>query len=210
MLIKSAFYVNNLKIKSWTTLKHLNQINRDRFTKPATYNIQICILQPWSIVEKSFITHVTWFVDLPVLKNSVNKMKLCRRTNSRSCHLELFWRKVILKICVKFTGEHPCRSVISIKLQLHWNHTSTWVFSCKVAAYFQNTFSQEPLADCFWNFFFYVLARVSKSCKSLIISFLYNRSLCKFIRNLSKSIKITPHPPLPPPKKKLLKLGCSR
>ena len=33
-------------------------------------------------------------------------------------------------------------SVISIvALQLHWNHTSAWVFSSKFAAYFQNTFS---------------------------------------------------------------------
>ena len=29
--------------------------------------------------------------------------------------------------------------------QLYWNHTSAWVFSCKFAAYFQNTFSQEHL-----------------------------------------------------------------
>ena len=30
-------------------------------------------------------------------------------------------------------------------LQLYWNHTSTWVFSCKFATYFQNTFSKEHL-----------------------------------------------------------------
>ena len=36
--------------------------------------------------------------------------------------------------------------MISIKLQkLYWNHTSTWVFSCKFAAYFRNTFSYEHL-----------------------------------------------------------------
>ena len=28
---------------------------------------------------------------------------------------------------------------------LYWNHTSTWVFSCKFAAYFQNTFSYQRL-----------------------------------------------------------------
>ena len=33
----------------------------------------------------------------------------------RSSHQELFLIKGILKICSKFTGEHPCRSVISIK-----------------------------------------------------------------------------------------------
>ena len=29
--------------------------------------------------------------------------------------------------------------------QLYWNHFSVWVFSCKFAAYFQNTFSYEHL-----------------------------------------------------------------
>ena len=34
----------------------------------------------------------------------------------RSSHPEVFLREGFLKICSKFTGEHPCRSVISIKL----------------------------------------------------------------------------------------------
>ena len=34
----------------------------------------------------------------------------------RSSHPEVFWRKGVLKICSKFTGKHPCQSVISIKL----------------------------------------------------------------------------------------------
>ena len=37
----------------------------------------------------------------------------------------------------------PCQSAISRKLLC--NHTSAWVFSCEVAAYFQNTFSEERL-----------------------------------------------------------------
>ena len=41
---------------------------------------------------------------------------------------EVFIRKGVLKICRKFTEEHPCRSVISIilqsTLQLSRNHTS--------------------------------------------------------------------------------------
>ena len=35
---------------------------------------------------------------------------------TRSSHPEVFLGKVVLKICTKFTGEHSCRSVISIKL----------------------------------------------------------------------------------------------
>ena len=34
----------------------------------------------------------------------------------RNRHPEVFLRKVVLKIYSKFTGEHPCRSVISIQL----------------------------------------------------------------------------------------------
>ena len=34
----------------------------------------------------------------------------------RSSRPEVFLRKGVLKICSKFTGEHPCQSVISIKL----------------------------------------------------------------------------------------------
>ena len=35
----------------------------------------------------------------------------------RSSRSEVFLGKAVLKICSKFTGEHPYRSVISIKLQ---------------------------------------------------------------------------------------------
>ena len=36
---------------------------------------------------------------------------------NRCSRSEVFLVKGVLKICNKFTGEHPCRSVISIKLQ---------------------------------------------------------------------------------------------
>ena len=38
----------------------------------------------------------------------------------RSSRPELFLRKGVLKICSKFIGEHPCRRVISIKLQINF------------------------------------------------------------------------------------------
>ena len=40
----------------------------------------------------------------------------------------------------KFTQEHICQKVISIKL-----HTSEWIFSCKFTSYFQNIFVRAPL-----------------------------------------------------------------
>ena len=62
----------------------------------------------------------------------------------RSSHLEVFLGKGVLKIYSKFTGEHPCRSAISIKLLCNLS-ASAWVFFCKFAAYFENTFSKEHL-----------------------------------------------------------------
>ena len=46
-------------------------------------------------------------------------------------------------------------------LQFYWNHTWTWVFSCKLAAYFQNTFFYEHLwmaasvliSSLFWKYY---------------------------------------------------------
>ena len=34
----------------------------------------------------------------------------------RSSHPEVFLEKSVLKICSKFTGEHPCRSMMSMRL----------------------------------------------------------------------------------------------
>ena len=64
----------------------------------------------------------------------------------RSSHPEVFLEKGVLKICSKFTGEHPCRNVISIKLEskatLLKSHFGMGVL-CKFATCFQNTISQE-------------------------------------------------------------------
>ena len=35
----------------------------------------------------------------------------------------------------------PSCGLNKVVLQLYWNHTSAWVFPCKFAAYFQNTFT---------------------------------------------------------------------
>ena len=53
----------------------------------------------------------------------------------------VFLRKDITKISSKFTGEHPCRSLISIKMIC----TSTWVFCCISRAPFCNNISGELL-----------------------------------------------------------------
>ena len=73
----------------------------------------------------------------------------------RSSYPQVFLGKSVLKICSKFTREHPCQSAISIKLLCNFiNITSAWMFSCKFAAYFPNTFFKEHLrmaASIFWT-----------------------------------------------------------
>ena len=44
----------------------------------------------------------------------------------RSNPLQVLLEKGILKICSKFTGEHPCRSVISIKSQSNFIEITFW------------------------------------------------------------------------------------
>ena len=66
----------------------------------------------------------------------------------RSSHPKLFLEKCVLKICSKFIAKHPCRSEISIKLksnviEIVLRHGCSPVNL--LAAYFQNTFSQEHL-----------------------------------------------------------------
>ena len=50
-------------------------------------------------------------------QESLNYEETSNPLNNRSSHPEVFLGKNVLKICSKFSGEHPHRSVISIKLQ---------------------------------------------------------------------------------------------
>ena len=75
-----------------------------------------------------------------------------KRTLNRSSHPELFLRKGVLKICTKFTGEHPCRSAISIKLL--WNFIEiTLRHACSPAnwcIFSEHFFLRTTLDSCFW------------------------------------------------------------
>ena len=49
-------------------------------------------------------------------KNGWDKISSSKLIHFRSNPPELFLEKSVIKICSKFTGEHPCQSVISLKL----------------------------------------------------------------------------------------------
>ena len=54
----------------------------------------------------------------------------------RGSRQQLFFKKAVLKNFAQ-SQENSCAKVTK---QLYWNHTSPWIFSCKLAAFFQNTF----------------------------------------------------------------------
>ena len=56
-------------------------------------------------------------------------------------------RKGVLKICSKFTGEYPCQSVISIKLQITLRQGCSPVNLLHLS---EHLFLRTPLDGCFW------------------------------------------------------------
>ena len=85
-----------------------------------------------------FFTHIQQIFDQCYAFGSCRytafDMRLYKTFRCRCNGLEVFLRKVDLKICSKFTGEHPCQSAISIMLLAF-----QWMFSCEFAAQFQNS-----------------------------------------------------------------------
>ena len=62
------------------------------------------------------LSHLRYYKFRHNFQDCINLICVCGLAIDRSSHPEVFLRKGVLKICSKFTGEHPCRSVISIKL----------------------------------------------------------------------------------------------
>ena len=116
---------------------------------PGIENCENCVILvvSWLVLIGSWWVHgrflknkLEWFDWYLLFSSSFIKRESTRTHKeptriSKSSHSQVFLEKSVLKICTKFTGEHPCRSAISVNL----------VFSCKFAEYFQNTFSTEHL-----------------------------------------------------------------
>ena len=74
----------------------------------------------------------------------------------RSSHPEVFSGKNVLKICSKFTGEHPCRSVDSIKLLRNFIEITLWhrcspvmLLDISRTPFLQSTFGRQLLTIIF-------------------------------------------------------------
>ena len=67
----------------------------------------------------------------------------------------MFLGKAVLKICSKFTREHPCRSVISIKLLCNFIEI-TLQHGCSLINllhFFRTPFLRTPLGGCFSKYY---------------------------------------------------------
>ena len=66
----------------------------------------------------------------------------------RSSHSEMFLVEGVLKICSKFAREHPCRSVISVKLLK--SHFGMGVLLQICCIFSEHHLLRIPLHGCFW------------------------------------------------------------
>ena len=85
----------------------------------------------------------------------------------RSSPPEVFLGKCVLKICSKYAWEHPCRSMISVKLLCNFTEI-TLLHGCSsvnLLHIFQNTFSQEHR----WRAAFAVISDLFGVWKALAI-----------------------------------------
>ena len=74
-----------------------------------------------------FTEHLRTTASVEIMqKQSYHILKLIKALNFRSNRPEVLLGKGVLKICSKFTGEHPCRSVISIKLLCNFIEITLW------------------------------------------------------------------------------------
>ena len=109
--------------------------------KSVTHNNFIEILNFLVKFSRHFII-INFNLSFKVITFQVHRYQNTQHCSGyRSNPPEVFLRKVILKIYRKFTGGHPCRSVISIKMFCNFIGIilRQRLFSCKFAVYFHNT-----------------------------------------------------------------------
>ena len=107
------------------------------------YFIWIHLLVSMEIVLKRINgNRMTWQLAYHFFWNWLN---ICR-----SSHPEVFLENAVLKICSKFTGEHPCRSGISINfrsnlIEIAFRHGC----SVNFCIFSEKLFLRTPLGGCF-------------------------------------------------------------
>ena len=118
-IFQSAFFIESLSITAYISIRGIlcnglcNVHAYSNCWKTHPMHLWIIFLRKelYATILDLFLTHAIFIVaKFQVLRLPV----FCG--SSWSSHPVMFLGKGILKICSKFSGEHPCRSTISIKL----------------------------------------------------------------------------------------------
>ena len=105
----------------------------------------------WNILSPVFAESKEFFELLHCVKLIFNLLRLLTRSNPP----EVFLGKEVLKTWSKSRGEHPCWSVISIKLLCItlWHGCSP----ITLLHIFRIPFPKKPLGGCFWSAHFWLI-----------------------------------------------------
>ena len=92
------------------------------------------------ICQRLSKTWVARLINSSASKRKKSEVKSSETAIKRCSQEKVFWRRTPTPKC----------GFNKVAVQLYWNRTRAWVFSCKYAGYFQNTFLYEHLLDgCF-------------------------------------------------------------
>ena len=121
------------------------QVNRQKTTmkKKITYFSKIILLSLFTILAICKFFYRCLYVRFRDLLHSI-----CLKFNPQYWYLQKQpSRSVLKKRCSENMLQMYRRTPMTkcdfnkVSLQIYWTHTKAWVFSCKFAAYFPNTFS---------------------------------------------------------------------
>ena len=101
---------------------HIFQLRPATLLKKSLFSCKLCEIFKQNLFLQKIFSGCFWNFN-EALKSKYWMIKYSIWiSKSRSSQPDVFLVKGVLKICSKFTGEYPCRSVILIKLlQLYWN-----------------------------------------------------------------------------------------
>ena len=101
------------------------------------------------------------------------ELRICGDSIFRSSHLEVFLGKRVLNICSKFT-EHPCRSVILIKLLCSFIEITLWHGCCPVNLLhmFRTPFLKITSGYFYWHFT--IVQKKTPVFKSEFVKWIWN------------------------------------
>ena len=101
----------------------------------------------------------------------------------------MFLGKRILKICSKFTGEHPCRSVISIKLQSNFIEIALrhGCFPVNLLHIFRAPFLQNTSG---WLVLYNDNVHLLHCCRKMTLNFYHTSTVTDILPSFCKTLEI--------------------